>query len=125
MADKSWKVAERLIAHRLCGPAGCRVVRHKGGKGVDFGDIGIEMSDGTVMPPFGIRVEVKHRKAHQAFNYWRQIQKVAKSGCGHLVRCIGPIPIVCLREHGSPRTLVVLDLEDVERFGAYLAEQRS
>ena len=117
MADKAWKRDERLIARRLCGPAGCRVVRHKGGKGVDFGDIGIEMEDGTVMPPFGIRVEVKHRKAHQAFNYWRQIQKVAK-------RVAGPIPVVCLREHGSPRTLVVLDLEDVERFGKYLAEQR-
>lgn len=121
MADTSWKVAERLIARRLLGPAGVRVVRHKGGKGADFGDIGIAMEDGTVLPPPTMRIDVKHAKTHGAFNQWRKIQEVCHRGSKY-GSASSLIPVVCLREHGSPRTLVVLDLEDVERFGVHLAE---
>ena len=78
------------------------------------------MENGSVLPPATMRYDVKHAKTHGAFNQWRKMQKVchreSKYGAASNL-----IPIVCLREHGSPRTLVVLDLEDVERFAVHLA----
>lgn len=118
MSEKAWKYAERMVALEFCGPAGVRVVRHAGGRSKgskDFGDVGIKLEDGTIIPPNGIRVDIKHRKSHGAFRYWRQAQKVAKRG-GHQT-----IPVVALREHSSPRTLVVVDSEDLIRLGEHMA----
>lgn len=127
MSEKAWKYAERMVALEFCGPAGVRVVRHAGGRSKgskDFGDVGIRLEAGPIIPPHGIRVDIKHRKSHGAFRYWRQAQKVAKTAGGHPA-LPGPIPVVALREHNSPRTLVVVDSKDLIRLGAYMAQVKA
>ena len=119
MSEKAWKYAERMVALEFCGPAGVRVVRHAGGRSKgskDFGDVGIRLEAGPIIPPHGIRGDVKHAKVHGASNQWRKAQKIAKRGPPHT------IPIVILREHSSPRNLVVVDSKDLIRLGEYMAQ---
>lgn len=122
MAEKAWKYAERMVALEFCGPAGVRVVRHAGGRSKgskDFGDVGIRLEDGTIIPPHGIRVDIKHRKSHGAFRYWRHVVKITSYAKGKT------IPIVVLREHNSPRTLVVVDSRQLIRLGEYMAQLKA
>lgn len=117
----AWKEAERLVARMFLGAKGVRVVRHKGGKGADFGDIGILLEDGSIKPPSTVRVDVKHEKNHPQLTAWRSMKKSADKS-----RTKGtpdyPIPVVVLRETGSPRTMVVVAFEDIKALAKVLPD---
>lgn len=100
-AKQPWKVAERAVAARL---GGTRLVRHRGGKSTDLGDVLVD----------GLFVEVKYRQSHGAFAYWRDAHGKATDG---------QVPIVVLREAGSPKMLVVVEVDDLRAAAALIPKE--
>ena len=108
MPDTPWKAAERCVADEL---GSHRQVRHQGGDGDDQGDVALAE----------LFIEVKYRKTHGCFTWWRKAKKTAEKKSRASKNPQAKQALLMLREKGSPCTLVVTDLKGVMKLAEHLA----